>query len=207
MLAGPPAHRRGSTLAARSFSIPWRRAMPFGHKLPHRLALLKGRLSRGALLALVLSFVASCEKPNSITGTNPPPVPQLVVFPSTATLQPNQVQDFTAVGFTAAGDTAQIAVSWSASGGTVDTNSAGGRHYGHYHNGNCGDYTVTAASTPGNLTASASVTVACATPVATVTVSPGSVSVQVGQSSQLTATPEDANGNPLTGRAITWSSS
>src|SRR5438876_6640205 len=207
MLAGPPAHRRGSTLAARSFSIPWRRAMPFGHKLPHRLALLKGRLSRGALLALVLSFVASCEKPNSITGTNPPPVTQLVVFPSTATLQPNQVQDFTAVGFTAAGDTAQIAVSWSASGGTVDTNSAGGRHYGHYHNASCGQYGLTATSTPGNLNASANITVACApAPVATVTVSPASINLQTGQTSQLTPTLKDANGNVLTGRTVTWSS-
>src|SRR5439155_25820815 len=107
MLAGPPGLRRGSTLAARSYSIPWRRAMPFGHKLAHRLALLKGRLSRGALLALALSFVASCEKPNSITGTNPPPVTQLVVFPSTATLQPNQLQDFTPAGSTAARDPAR----------------------------------------------------------------------------------------------------
>src|SRR5690349_23201883 len=40
--------------------------MPFGHKLAHRLALLKGRFSRGALLALALSFFASCEKPLSV---------------------------------------------------------------------------------------------------------------------------------------------
>jgi len=72
--------------------------MPFGHKLAHRLALLKGRLRRGALLALALSFVASCEKPASISGPNST-VTELVVSPSSATLQPNQVQDFTAVGF------------------------------------------------------------------------------------------------------------
>ena len=179
--------------------------MPFGHKLAHRLALRKARLSRGALLALVLSFFASCEKPISITGTNST-VTQLIVSPSSATLQPNQVQDFMAVGFTAAGDTAQIAVSWSASGGTVDTNSAGGRHYGHYHNGSCGQHTLTATSTPGNLTASANITVACAAPVATVTISPASVNLQTGQTSQLAATLKDANGNVLTGRTVTWSS-
>src|SRR5205823_229240 len=44
-------------------------------------------------------------------------------------------------------------------------------------------------------------------PVASVTVSPASVSVLQGQTVQLTATPRDANGNPLTGRAISWSSS
>src|SRR5207244_2076197 len=44
-------------------------------------------------------------------------------------------------------------------------------------------------------------------PVAAVTVSPASVSVLQGQTVQLTATPRDANGNPLTGRVITWQSS
>ncbi len=179
--------------------------MPFGHKLAHRLALLKARLHRGALLALALSFVASCEKPISISGLKST-VTQLVVSPSTATLQPNQVQDFMAVGYTAAGDTAQIAVAWSASGGTVDTNSAGGRHYGHYHNGSCGQYTLTATSTPGNLTAGATITVACAAPVATVTISPPAINLQISQTSQLTVTLKDANGNVLTGRTVTWSS-
>ena len=178
--------------------------MPFGHKLAHRLALLKGRFYRGALLALALSFVASCEKPIPVgpSGT----VSQLVISPSTATVSPNQVQDFTAVGFTTAGDSAQIAVAWSTTGGVVDTNSQGKRHYGHYHNGTCGQFTVTATSTPGNLTASASVNVACAAPVATVTIAPASVNLQIGQTSQLTATLTDANGNVLTGRTVTWSS-
>ncbi len=178
--------------------------MPFGHKLAHRLALLKGRFSRGALLALALSFVASCEKPLSLAPNTT--ISQLIVSPSTATVQPNQVEDFTAVGFTTAGDSAQIAVAWSTTGGVVDTNTQGKRHYGHYHNGTCGQFTVTAKSTPGNLTASASVTVACATPVATVTVSPATVTLQGGQTSQLTATLKDANGNVLTGRTVTWSS-
>ncbi len=176
--------------------------MPFGHKLAHRLALLKGRLHRGALLALALSFVASCEKPISITGTNST-VTQLVVSPATATLQPNQVQDFMAVGFTAGGDTAGIAVSWNASSGTVDTNSAGGRHYGHYHNASCGQFTLTATSKPGNLSGSANIAVTCG--VATVTISPATANLQSGQTSQLTATLKDANGNVLTGRAVTWS--
>jgi len=180
--------------------------MPFGHKLAYRLALLKGRLRRGALLALALSFVASCEKPIGISGPNST-VTELVVSPSSATLQPSQIQDFTAVGFTAVGDTAQIGVSWSASGGTVDTNSAGGRHYGHYHNVSCGQYTLTATSAPGNLSARADITVACAAaPVATVTVSPAAVNLQPGQTSPLTATLRDANGNVLTGRTVSWSS-
>src|SRR5207248_7504681 len=44
-------------------------------------------------------------------------------------------------------------------------------------------------------------------PVATVTVAPATASVATGQMVQLSATPKDASGNPLTGRVITWTSS
>lgn len=43
-------------------------------------------------------------------------------------------------------------------------------------------------------------------PVASVTVSPATASVAVGATTPLTATPYDAEGNPLTGRGITWAS-
>ncbi|HMC67920.1 MAG TPA: Ig-like domain-containing protein, partial [Mycobacteriales bacterium] len=43
-------------------------------------------------------------------------------------------------------------------------------------------------------------------PVASVTVTPASGSLYVGQTVQLTATPKDSAGNPLTGRVIAWSS-
>lgn len=44
-------------------------------------------------------------------------------------------------------------------------------------------------------------------PVAAVTVSPDTATVQAGATVQLNATPKDASGNPLTGRAVVWSSS
>src|SRR5438094_692006 len=44
-------------------------------------------------------------------------------------------------------------------------------------------------------------------PVASVTVTPPSATVQAGQTVQLTATLKDANGNLLSGRSVTWSSS
>jgi len=44
-------------------------------------------------------------------------------------------------------------------------------------------------------------------PVASVTVTPTSTTVSAGSSVQLTATPKDANGNPLVGRTVTWQSS
>lgn len=43
-------------------------------------------------------------------------------------------------------------------------------------------------------------------PVASVTVSPASATVPVGFVGQLTATPKDANGTPLTGRSVSWTS-
>src|SRR2546428_8255960 len=44
-------------------------------------------------------------------------------------------------------------------------------------------------------------------PVASVAVGPASASVTVGQTVQLTATPKDASGNPLSGGVVTWASS
>src|SRR5207302_2776301 len=44
-------------------------------------------------------------------------------------------------------------------------------------------------------------------PVASVEVNPATARVQVGQTAQLTATPQDASGNPLSGRVVTWASS
>ena len=52
----------------------------------------------------------------------------------------------------------------------------------------------------------AAITVAIV-PVASVTVSPASANVTVGQTVQLTATPRDANGSPLAGRVVAWGSS
>ena len=46
-----------------------------------------------------------------------------------------------------------------------------------------------------------------ATPVATVTVSPDTLTLSIGATQQLTATTRDADGNVLTGRSISWSTS
>src|SRR2546429_214132 len=85
--------------------------------------------------------------------------------------------------------------------------SSNGRHYGQYHGGTCGSFKVAATSHPDRTSDTATVTVAgCVAPVAAVTVSPAAPTVQVGQTAQLTATPRDANGTPLSGRAVTRAS-
>src|SRR2546430_4216581 len=113
-----------------------------------------------------------------------------------------------ACGFPPAGDTAQTSGTWSVRGGTlVDTSSKGGRHYAHYNGTACGSFKVAGTSHPGQKSDTGNVTVTCAQPaVASVVVSPASATVPVGQTLQLTGTPEDANGNPLSGRTISWSS-
>ena len=180
--------------------------MPFSYKLAYRLARLKNLVVGGAAV-VAATVMLSCEVP--IRSTAPEAtVDQLIILPNAVTLQLNQVQDFMAVGLNAAGDTTPSSVTWSVSGGTVtDMGSSGGRHYGRYQSGACGSFRVSATSHPDGTTGNATVTVAgCPTPVAAVTVSPAAPTVQVGQTVQLAATPKDANGNPLSGRVVTWSS-
>ena len=180
--------------------------MPFTYKLACRLARLKN-LVVGAAAVVAATVMLSCEVP--IRSTAPEAtVDQLIILPDAVTLQLNQDQDFMAVGLNAAGDTTPSSVTWTVTGGTLtDMGSSGGRHYGRYHGGACGSFRVSATSHPDGTTGNATVTVAgCPTPVASVTVTPTAPTVQVGQTVQLTATPKDANGNPLSGRVVTWSS-
>ena len=182
--------------------------MTFMHKLSCRLARLKDRVAFAPAAALAAAAVFGCERPVAITDTGSQ-LAQLLIAPQVVTLQQNQTQDFTTVGLTATGDTALIAVSWSVTGGAIDTSSNGRKHYGHYRATSCGDYTVTATSIPGAMQAAASVSVVCpgAVPVDTVVVSPATARVFVGGTAQLGATAQDSTGNPLSGRTITWTSS
>src|SRR2546429_7171950 len=113
--------------------------MTFLHKLAHRLARLKADARTVvSATAVVAGAVVACEKvanPSSPGST----VSQLVVSPKVVTLQQDQLQDFMAVGFTPARDTAPISVTWSVTGGAlVDTSSQGGRHHAHYNGTPCG---------------------------------------------------------------------
>src|SRR3989442_1399304 len=178
--------------------------MTFTHKLAARLARLKDPVAIVAALAAAM-IVVSCEHPVTDLGSI---IAQLVVSPQTVTLQQNQAEDFLAVGFTATGDSADIAVSWSATGGTTASTPAGKRHYGHYPSASCGPFTVPATSPPGNVSQAVSVRVTgCPLPVAAVTVTPPTATIGVGQTAQYLAITRDAFGNPLGGRTVTWSSS
>src|SRR5213592_333353 len=181
--------------------------MTFLHKLARRLARLKARTLIAAAAVSAAAGILGCEQPRGSTEPITPTVSQLVVSPKTVTLQPDQLQDFMAVGLTSTGDTAQVDVTWSASGGSVTQKATrGGRHYGQYKTGLCGTYTVTATANPGNKSDNASVAVTCTGTVASVVVSPAAASLAAGGTVQLTATPLDTSGNVMTGSAVSWSS-
>src|SRR5947209_11307845 len=182
--------------------------MTFLHKLAQRLARLKVRNVIAGVAVLAAAAILGCEQPSRSTEPIPPTASQLIVSPKAVTLQQDQTQDFMAVGLTSTGDTAQVSVTWSATGGGVtDKGTHGGRHYGQYKGGVCGNYTVTATAQPGNVSGTASVGVTCPGTVAAVVVTPTAASVLAGQTLQLAATPVDSAGNPLSGWTVSWASS
>src|SRR5947207_5319703 len=182
--------------------------MTFLHKLARRLARLKDLTPIAVAAVSLAAAIMGCEQAGTSTQPITPTISQLIVSPKAVTLQPDQLQDFMAVGLLSTGDTAQVDVTWSTSGGSVSaTITHGGRHYGQYKSGSCGTYQVTATAHPGNKFDVASVNVACPGTVASVVVSPTSATVPRGQALQLAATPEDSVGNPLSGWTMTWASS
>src|SRR5690348_12299678 len=178
--------------------------MPFTFKLSQRLARMRSRA-----VFVTLAILAGCEKPIAIsTDPGGTAASQLVLSPRTVTLHTNQTVDLTAVGLTAIGDTATVAVTWSmTTGSVIDTSTSGGKHYGRYKAGtDTGTVKVIAHGHPGTSSDTSVVTVTAA-PVASVTVSPSSASLFVGQALQLGATMTDSAGNVLSGRTVTWTSS
>src|SRR5260221_4987426 len=89
--------------------------MPFTFKVSQR----PGRMELP--LPIAAAAFAACELPVRVTDPPPPnsPVVQIVSSPDTVTLDPDQTQQFVAYGRTQAGDSVAVAVSWSASGGTI----------------------------------------------------------------------------------------
>lgn len=131
----------------------------------------------------------------------PVPVASVLVSPSSSALTVGSTVQLTAAPRDASGNTlGDRPVSWSSSDPGVATVSGTGLVTALRP----GATTITASSE--GKSGSATVTVT-AVPVASVDVAPAQTSVQVGRTTQLTATPRDASGNPLAGRTVTWASS
>lgn len=130
----------------------------------------------------------------------PVPVATVSATPSSLSVVVGNTEQLTAVVKDSSGASLTgRAVAWSSNNAaaTVDGN-------GLVTAVSAGTATITATSEGKSGTSVVTVTLV---PVATVVVSPTSASVMTGATQQLTATPTDANGNALTGRSVTWSSS
>jgi len=132
--------------------------------------------------------------------TGPPPVASLSVALMKSSLLIGEATTAVATVKDANGNVLTgRAMTWSSSDPTVATVSATGGVVGL----STGTASITAASEGRSGSATVTVTVA---PVASVSVSFGSSTIDVGATTQATATLYDANGNVLTGRAINFSS-
>jgi len=132
----------------------------------------------------------------------PVPVASVVVAPATATIAVNTTVQLTATTKDANGNTLTgRTVTWATSDANIATVDGNGLVTGKTVGG---PVTITATSEGQNGTAA--VTVSQLAPVASVSVTPATASIHVGETVQLTGTPKDANGNPLTGRTVTWAS-
>ncbi|MGE5801665.1 MAG: Ig-like domain-containing protein, partial [Gemmatimonadota bacterium] len=124
-------------------------------------------------------------------------VVKLIVSPDASTLRPGASQQFTTRGVRNTGDTVGVSSSYSATGGTISGSgvfTAGAV---------AGNYRVIASRRELGDTAAVSIVNA---PVASVTVIPGTASLYVGRTAQLTATLKDSAGSVVTGRVIVWTS-
>ena len=124
---------------------------------------------------------------------------QVVIDPKNTTVSAGGARQFATYGRRNTGDSVNVSVSYTATGGAISGTGA-------YTAGQAaGLYRVIARQNGGSLADTSAVTVE-AVPVGSVSVTPAAPSLQVGQSVQLTATPRDAGGNPLSARVVTWAS-
>src|SRR2546422_70062 len=138
----------------------------------------------------------------SAITVNPAPVASVSVTPSPASVAVGTTLQRTATPKDAAGNALTgRTITWVTSDANLATVDANGLVTGKAAGG-----PVTITATSEGKSGSSAVTVN-AVPVASVDVSPASGTIQVGATIQLTASPKDASGNPLTGRIVTWSTS
>jgi uncharacterized protein YjdB len=126
------------------------------------------------------------------------------ITPDTASVIVGQSLTLTATAI--ASDSSTVAgqsTTWSSSNTSIATVTSTGSVKGVAP----GKASVTAVSGGVSSTAAVSVSSAPAVPVASVAVTPGTASITVGHTTQLSATTLDSGGATLTGRSMTWASS
>ena len=148
-----------------------------------------------------ISASAEGKTGSSTITVTVPPVASLLVSPSSAELLVGKSVTLAATTLDSDGKTLTgRGISWSSSKSSIATVSSSGVVTGVA----IGSAWVVASSEGKKDSASVTVTLP---PVASVSVSPSSVSLDVGGTKALTVTLKDASGNTLSGRSVTWVSS
>lgn len=132
---------------------------------------------------------------------------QVVLVPADATLGTSGTLQFQTYGVTANGDSVAVSPTFTATSGTI---SPSGLYTAPGSDGTARVIATAVVKRNGQTVADTSqvaVGSGSAVPVASVEVTPASASIGVNATVQLTATPKDANGTPLGGRTITWTTS
>jgi alpha-tubulin suppressor-like RCC1 family protein/uncharacterized protein YjdB len=134
-------------------------------------------------------------------AVSPVPVASVVIAPPALNLTTEEAGQLTGTARDAGGATlAGRVFAWTSSTPGVASVSPTGRVTAVA----AGTATITGTSEGSSGTATVTVTLA---PVASITITPASGAVGLGDSLALVATPRDAGGAPLTGRTIAWTSS
>ncbi len=136
-----------------------------------------------------------------VSQAAPATIASIDVTPAAASLAIGASTQLAATARDAAGNPVATTFAWTSSNPSAVSVSSSGLATA-LANG-----TADISASAGGISGRSTITVAGATPVASVSVVPGSGTVPVGQALQFVATPRDAAGNPLTGRAVTWTSS
>jgi uncharacterized protein YjdB len=174
--------------------------MTFKHKLSMRLAMLRDTALAAALV--VVACITPADERMGPSGS----LTRIAILPDSLTVQQGQVVEFVAVGLTSAGDTANVSVRWTVTGGAItEAGIRSGRAFGRFKPDRPGQHQVKGTNDSTGLSDSSVVTVPA--PVVSVTVAPASASLTVGQTVQLSATLRDSAGTVLTGRVVSWTTS
>ncbi len=189
-----PLDAKGDTLTNRTFTWATSDAA---------IATVDGQGVVTGVAAGTAQITATAEgKSGSVTMTvSTTAVGSVTVTPTTGTANVGGTANLTGAAFATGGVPLPGRVfSWASS----NTGVAAVTSLGVVHGISPGTATITGTSEGKSATAAVTVVLA---PVASVTITPATGTVGLGETLQLTATVKDAGGNTLTGRTVTWQSS
>ncbi len=153
----------------------------------------------GSFTNAVIATSGSVHGSTSVTVVAGAPTTLTISPPGTVTLPAGGTEQFTAAGSDTCGNVSSAGVTWSVinGGGTIDSSS------GLFTAGSSsGTFTNTVKAASGSLAAEATVTVTAGN-IASVTLSPSTVTLNQGVTQLFTAVAKDSSGNPVT-TAFSW---